>query len=128
MRRCPRAGAVVVLGGWILVSPPLREEAGMTKADLDAPETSWVHVSGHATLAECEAARTAIHDNARAQHLDAAAILRRQRADHEAGKPPNPALGHLLALELARCVPTERLEQTTPSPPPVDKGGSATPR
>jgi hypothetical protein len=128
MRRCPRARAAVVFGGWMLISPPLREEAGMTKADLDAPETSWVHVSGHATLAECETARTAIHDNARAQHLDVAAILRRQRADHEAGKPPNPALGHLLALELARCVPTERLEQTTPSAPPAAKGASPTSR
>jgi hypothetical protein len=120
--------ATAVFGGWILIGPPLREEAGLTKADLDAPETSWVHVSAHATLAECEAARTAIHDDARTQHLDVGAILRRQRADHEAGKPPNPALGHLLALQLARCVPAERLEQSPPSAPPVAKGASPTPR
>jgi hypothetical protein len=122
MRRSARSCAAVALGGWILISPPLREHAGLSTADLDAPETAWTHVSMHGTLEECEAARSAIHDQTRQQNLDVGTILRRERADHEAGKPPNPALGHLLALELARCVPAERLKlQSVPDAPPAAK-------
>ncbi|HLK10020.1 MAG TPA: hypothetical protein VKW76_01425 [Candidatus Binatia bacterium] len=121
MRRRARACSAVSLGGWLLLSPPLREKAGVTSADLDAPESAWTHVSTHDTLAQCEEARTAIREDAKKRNLDIPVILRRQRADHDAGAQPNPALARLLALQLARCVPAERLGPPAaardPSPP-----------
>jgi len=61
-------GGVILLGGWLLISPRL--DSTGTKVDESAPLSQWTEVSAHETIKECATAKDALVATASGQNFD----------------------------------------------------------
>jgi hypothetical protein len=53
--------AVVLMGGWLLMSPPLTKDAkapGGYRVDPQAKLSGWIQISAHDTATDCERAKS----------------------------------------------------------------------
>ena|SRR5437016_2057154 len=131
MRR--HAGAVILLGGWLLMLPPTvedpqdRAKKGFGwRAVTDAPIPKWDQLEAYDTAAQCEAVKageTKFHTNVWGHFRDDRI---RREAKHAKGKDPSAALHatveNALAREAvgyanARCVPAESVYPPQPTAP-----------
>src|SRR5206468_11015385 len=86
MARHGHAGAVVLLGGWLLMIPPLRTGPdGKRFVDIDAPMSKWEHGAAFDAADDCEDMRMQVRS----------------------GSPVAPE--RAAVLEQARCVPAEHI-------------------
>src|SRR5438552_9225053 len=103
------AGSVILLGGWLLMTPPVEKGAPRRdsiedsrgngyRALTDAPLTRWEQEAAYDTARECEHGR----DEYQHQHIGA------QGVKHTAKSLGEEAAVRLTAAALgARCVPAE---------------------
>jgi len=129
MRR--HAGAVILLGGWVLMLPPveqasvgdLREPQELLfrgwRAQSGVPVATWKQEAAFDTAKECEAARASLGKKRTEVFLKA---MPPTESTDPGGKEPAGGFGDLMASQAAqardsRCVPAESVYPPQPTAP-----------
>jgi hypothetical protein len=109
MRQGRHSSAAILLGGWLLMTPPLvKDEAASDgyRVRVGAPIAQWSAESAHDTARECEDRKWEAHswwlDNAKK-----AAAQRKRRDPSEPGSPYDSSA--VASYWNARCVPAEHI-------------------
>jgi len=105
-----QAAQTMLLGGWLLMEPPMRRHLELIPAmkytvELDAPITRWTQFAAYDTAAACEKRRLAVHD-LRSRYDATIDDLDRAR-DHPVAL--DLRMASYIAGFAMRCVPSEQV-------------------